>query len=355
VVAALLFVTVLTAGAAARPSLRPENLTPPALGDSFRQGSTLTASNGTWTQTPPPASFAYQWQRCASDGAGCTDLQGQTSRTYTPVAADVGRTLTVTVTATNSDGTNDATSDPSPLIASTNGPSNDVQPAISGTAQLGQILSVTNGIWIPPASTYTYQWQLCASDGSGCLNSTGATKQTYQLGTESVSHTLRVLVTAHTAAGEVATTFSNTTGKVAPAAARPTTTTTTPTGTTGTTAPATTTPTTSTPATTAPKASAKPPTVMVLSLRRAGTRIRASFRVCDGRGGVIAITARDSKAKTVPKTHRFNVHVLSCGNVHESWPLLARFRGAGRFVVSVQAKNPAGKLSKAASRSLVFK
>jgi len=353
VVAALLLVTVLAGSASARLTLRPENLTPPALGDSFRQGSTLTAANGSWTQTPPPASFAYQWQRCASDGAGCTDLQGQTSRTYTIAAADVSRTLTVTVTATNSDGTNDATSDPSPVIASTNGPSNDVQPAISGTAQLGQTLSVTNGTWIPPASTSTYQWQLCASDGSSCLNVNGATKQTYQLGTESVSHTLRVLVTAHTAGGEVATTFSNTTGKVAPAAARPTTTTTTPTGTTGTTPTATTTPATSTPA--SPKASAKPLTVTVLSLRRAGTRIRARFRVCDGRGGVIAITERDSKAKAAPETHRFNFHVLSCANVHESWPLLARFRGAGRFIVSVQAKNAAGKLSRAASRSLVFK
>ncbi len=65
-------------------------------------GSTLTANVGV-TGYPTP-SLTYQWKR---DGV---DISGATSSDYTAVEADDGTDLTVTVTATNTEGSDSATS-----------------------------------------------------------------------------------------------------------------------------------------------------------------------------------------------------------------------------------------------------
>ena len=62
--------------------------------------------------------YAYQWQRCS---ASCSNISGATGSTYTPVAADVGDTLDVTVTASNSAGNASATSSKTATIAASGG------------------------------------------------------------------------------------------------------------------------------------------------------------------------------------------------------------------------------------------
>ena len=42
--------------------------------------------------------------------------------------------------------------------ASAGGLKNTVAPALTGTAQVGQTLTVTNGTWTGPARTFTRQW-----------------------------------------------------------------------------------------------------------------------------------------------------------------------------------------------------
>jgi hypothetical protein len=68
-------------------------------------GLTIVTTNGSWTGFPTPV-FTYQWKR---DGV---DIVGATSSSYVVQAADVGEDITVTVTATNSEGSASATSDP---------------------------------------------------------------------------------------------------------------------------------------------------------------------------------------------------------------------------------------------------
>jgi len=66
------------------------------------EGRTLTAEAGTMADinglpaTPFPKGYSFQWVRV--DGNKERDISGATSRTYTPVAADVGKRLKVEVT-----------------------------------------------------------------------------------------------------------------------------------------------------------------------------------------------------------------------------------------------------------------
>ena len=81
----------------------PENTAVPTITGTAQVGVELTASTGTWTGSPTPT-YAYQW------AAGGVDITDATASTYTPVTGDVGKTLTVTVTGTNSKGSDSATS-----------------------------------------------------------------------------------------------------------------------------------------------------------------------------------------------------------------------------------------------------
>lgn len=73
----------------------PVNTVAPVISGSPVVGSTLTASQGSWTGFPTPT-YAYQWKKDA------VAISGATSTTYVPVTGDIGGVITVTVTATNS-------------------------------------------------------------------------------------------------------------------------------------------------------------------------------------------------------------------------------------------------------------
>ncbi len=83
----------------------PVNSAVPTISGSAQVGALLTASTGSWTNSP--SSYTYQWQQDDT-----TDIVGATSSTYTPVAGDAGHTLDVIVTAHN--GTTAAGSQASP-------------------------------------------------------------------------------------------------------------------------------------------------------------------------------------------------------------------------------------------------
>ena len=85
--------------------------------DAPVQGVQETASPGAWDGSP---SFGYQWQRC--NGATCTAIAGATAPIYTPTGADVGAALEVLVSASNADGTAQATSPPTQPVQGTDGP-----------------------------------------------------------------------------------------------------------------------------------------------------------------------------------------------------------------------------------------
>src|SRR5207237_8234356 len=81
-------------------------------------------------------------------------------------------------------------------------PSNMGAPAVSGTAQVGQALSTSNGSWSGSTPmTYAYQWQDCDSAGANCAAIAGATASSYTLASSDQGHTVRAKVTASNSAG----------------------------------------------------------------------------------------------------------------------------------------------------------
>ncbi len=185
-------------------AIPPSNTAPPSITGTTTDGRTLTASTGAWSGTPP-LSYGYAWERCNSSGESCASISGATSSTYTLRDADVGDTLRVTVTASNSGGSASATSAASGVVL--RAPSNTAAPVVSGTPQQGQTLTASTGAWVgtEPIS-YAYQWESCNSLGEGCLDVSGATTSTYALGAGDVGNTLRVAVTASNAAGSASAT-----------------------------------------------------------------------------------------------------------------------------------------------------
>ena len=100
------------------PPAAPSNTALPQISGTTTQGQTLTTTNGSWNGSP--TSYSYQWRDCNSSGT-CTNISGATSNTYTLTANDVGNTIRVIVTATNSGGSTPATSNPTATIASSGG------------------------------------------------------------------------------------------------------------------------------------------------------------------------------------------------------------------------------------------
>jgi hypothetical protein len=179
----------------------PSNTSLPSISGSARDGSILTADHGSWTGSP--TSFAYQWLRCDSTGGNCSPIGGANSRMYTIQTADVGSRLRVQVTATNKDGSGEATSRPTDVVKATgSAPKNTSPPSISGNPQEGSTLTVSAGGWSgTPAPHFAYQWQRCIGTGGGCTDIAGATGTTYTLTSADVGHTLRVNVTASNSNG----------------------------------------------------------------------------------------------------------------------------------------------------------
>ncbi len=81
-------------------------------------------------------------------------------------------------------------------------PNNTSPPTITGTAREGNTLTAHNGSWANAPTSFTYQWQRCGADGTGCADITGATNQTYTLTSADADHTVRVQVTAKNADGQ---------------------------------------------------------------------------------------------------------------------------------------------------------
>jgi hypothetical protein len=304
------------------------------------------------------------------------------------------------------------------LAATASAPVNTTAPAVTGTAKVGQTLTVSNGTWSGSPTSFAYQWQRCTSSSS-CTEITGATNQTYKIVSADAGRTLRAVVTAKNADGS-STANSNQTSVVAASGgptntARPTITGDAVVGEelqaeNGTWAGA---PTSfayqwlrcdtdgafcfrvagatgrtygvrfadvfstlrvavtaknaegSTTARSAPTDLVQPvapvvvpgnkaPTIRFISLKRRGVRVFARFAVCDDAAKRVSVIERDSKRGVLSYVRRYSVVPNRCVTASRSWVPASRFRTKGRLIVTLRAVDKSGSSSRFVHRSLVL-
>jgi hypothetical protein len=116
-------------------------------------GQTLTAVTGTWSSSP---TFTYQWRR-----SGSTTVIGTAAR-YTLGAADIGKNLTVTVTATKTGFLTTSKSSVATATVASATFATAPTPTITGAAVFGETLRAVTGTW-SNAPGFTYQWKRSGS------------------------------------------------------------------------------------------------------------------------------------------------------------------------------------------------
>ncbi|RFA14628.1 hypothetical protein B7R21_06205 [Subtercola boreus] len=167
------------------PGDPPTNSALPMVKGTAQLGQTLTATLGTWTGAA--SKFSYQWL------ADETPIAGQTSPSYAIALTDQGKKFRVQVTATSGDYVPVKVLSPSTAtVTKRKAPVANVQPAITGTAQVGQSLTVSSGTWTQSITPH-YQW---LADGVAIP---GATRGTFTAGVSLLTKRLSVRVTVTSA------------------------------------------------------------------------------------------------------------------------------------------------------------
>lgn len=91
----------------------PINTSRPSISGTAAVGQVMTTDDGIWTGLP---TYTYQWRSCDSGGGNCSNISGATNATYTLQVGEAGSTVRAVVTATNIDGSDTSTSDPSNVV-----------------------------------------------------------------------------------------------------------------------------------------------------------------------------------------------------------------------------------------------
>jgi hypothetical protein len=193
----------------------PQNTSSPTITGTARDGQALTATPGSWSGSPAPVAFLYQWVRCSP----CAPITGANSQSYTLTPADVGKTIQVQVTAVGAGLGGPASSAQTPVVAAA-APVNQTPPVVVGAPVVGQQLRTTDGTWTGTTpQSYSYQWQRCSPT---CSDIFGATSSTYTLTADDAGRTMRARVTASNAGGSASASSAETAPIVAPGDPSPT-------------------------------------------------------------------------------------------------------------------------------------
>jgi hypothetical protein len=315
---AALVVLIIAAAAVAAPQAPPVNVDPPTVTGTPRVGEVLTARNGTWDNSP--TEFRYRWLRCNAAGFQCVLLAAD-GQTYRVGQVDVGNTLRVRVTAVNADGSTNARSEPTNVVAPDTTPlANTSRPTIAGEARVGQELTASEGSWSGAPTAFSFQWQRCDIDTFTCAAVVGATGRTYGVRVADIGFRLRVEVTARR--GErTGTAVSAATAVVQPAQT----------------------------------ITNRRPTLSILGVRFLGARVYVRMRICDDTARNLAILVLETRPRVRSANRRFATRVppRPCGAYTRNWLPAPRFRGPGRYTITLRARDASGLTSAPVRRSFV--
>lgn len=185
----------------------PSNTAVPVVTGTAKAGNTLTTTQGTWTGSPT-ITYANAWES-STNGTTWVAISGATSTTIALTESHVGLRIRSKITATNSQGNIVANSVATAVVVTALiAPSNTVAPVVSGTPEVGQTLSVTNGTWAgSPTINYTYNWK-SSTDGA-TFTSIGNATNSYVITEGDVDKTFQVEVTGTNTVGNAKATSNN--------------------------------------------------------------------------------------------------------------------------------------------------
>ena len=149
--------------------------------------------------------LTYQWK------ANGSNISGATAATFTITAAQLGQTITVAVTGTET-GYTTATKESAATAAVGAGTLTAPTPTITGTAAVGSTLTAVPGSWGPGTVALTYQWKASGT------NISGATAATFTITAAQLGQTITVAVTGTETGYTTATKESAPTAAVSAAA-----------------------------------------------------------------------------------------------------------------------------------------
>lgn len=144
------------------PATPPSNASPPTISGTPEVGRTLSASEGTWDGSRPQ-SYSYAWFRCLADGT-CEAVLNGTEPTYVVRPGDYGFRMRVTVTATNSAGSEEAASAPTEPVTDTTAPAT---PSITKPKRAKLLSTTIRVAWeaVESGATYDVRYRAAAFGG----------------------------------------------------------------------------------------------------------------------------------------------------------------------------------------------
>ena len=167
-----------TDAVAAAPAANSPAIGVPTISGTAQVGETLEADTSGVTDADGLSNVQYEYQWLADD----SDIAGATGSTYTLVAEDEGKAITVQVSFTDDEGNEETltstATDAVSAAPAANSPATGV-PTISGTAQVGETLTAdtSNIADADGLSSVQYEYQWLADDAG----ISGATNATYTL------------------------------------------------------------------------------------------------------------------------------------------------------------------------------
>ena len=203
-------IVATTTNTAVVPTLSITNSVAPAVTGSWTEGTTLSASTGTWSTS---GTYTYQWQS-SSDNSTWSDIASATSSSYTLTSSEGSKYVRVQVINTSTAGSGVAYSVARSKVGA---PFNTILPAITGTIKIGSTQTVSTGTWSNTPTGYSYQWQKSA-DGISWIDLSGETASTYVPTFDVANLRIRVSVGAGNAVETATVTTAVVSGFLAPQA-----------------------------------------------------------------------------------------------------------------------------------------
>lgn len=167
----------------------------PSISGTPEEGEILTCNPGT-AVGEGTITYSYQWYKKDTFTSAAPVKLGVTTSTYGVQITDVGYYIYCRVTATDNNGkvaakSNELGIEGLPIVIT--------PPMVTGSAMVGEGLSVSNGVLrsIPDITGYAYQWQ---RDGDDIL---GATSNTYTTVNADINEPITCVVSAANAVGSI--------------------------------------------------------------------------------------------------------------------------------------------------------